>query len=107
MKKSDIENALFKMGVSANLSGFRYITQAVLLLDNKEFENPQWCLIYSRVGEICNSTGSRVERAIRHAFETVRNRGNTEQVMLYIGDSRNANSASLAMLHLRLKQEEE
>lgn len=107
LKKSDVENVLIDMGVPANLSGFKYIIQAVLLLDTREYTiNPQWCNLYREVGKLCDSTGSRVERAIRHALVVTRSRGHSEKVAYYIGDNHNNNSSSLAMLYLRLKQEE-
>lgn len=51
-------------------------------------------------------TPKRVERAIRHAFKVVRQKGvKPEIVEHYIGFNNTKNSESLAMLHLRIKSE--
>lgn len=53
-----------------------------------------------------NTTPSRAERAIQHAFEVVRNhKGNPEVVNHYIGMDNCENSSSLKTLYIRIKQD--
>lgn len=99
-----VEAALFKMGMSASLKGFGYIVDSVLTM-NKE-KNIKITYLYFRVAKIYGTTAQRVERSIRHAFETVRGcKGDYDVVNHYIGFANCTNSASLSMLLLRLREE--
>lgn len=108
MKREKIEDALLRMGIPANIKGFAYITQAVLLIDSEDGENLSFGMIYSEIGRKFQGTRSQTERAIRHAFGIARDvRGDYDVVNHYIGFSNVSNSASLAQLYLMLKREEE
>ena len=102
LKRRMIEDVLLKIGVH----GFRYITDAVMLLDGLGWEGAKIFALYEKVGEINGTTGSCVERCIRHAFESTRAHvGETEDVLHYIGGKGSKSSDSLKMLHTRLKNE--
>lgn len=108
MKKEKIEDVLLKMGIPPHIKGFGYITQAILMLDEDEWRNHKITLLYHAIGQTKKTTGSRVERAIRHAFEIARDvRSDYEAVDHYIGFINTTNGASLSRLHLMLKREEE
>lgn len=108
MKKEKIEDTLLKIGIPASVQGFRYITQAVLMMDTEEYRNPKFTHLYCEIANINKVTASRVERAIRHAFEIARDvRGDYEMADRYIGFANTSNSASLAQLYLILKREDE
>ena len=105
MNRREIENVLLKIGVPTGIKGFRYITDAVLILN----ENPDISItkeLYPTIANKNNTTGSRVERAIRHAFEIARSaKGDYHEAAHYIGFIHCTNASSLKMLHMRIEQE--
>ena len=102
--REDVEAVLFKMGMSANLKGFGYITDSVLILSQEK--NVKITYLYYKVARIYNTTAQRVERSIRHAFETVRGcKGDYDMVEHYIGFINCANSSSLLMLVKRIDED--
>ena len=108
MNRKKIEVALLKVGVPASIKGFKYIVDAVMILDEPGWQDPKFTLLYAEIGKRNNSTGVRVERAIRHALETVRSyKGNPEAVYHYFGYENCANSDSLMMFYTVLKNETE
>ena len=103
-----IEEKLLKIGVPAGMSGFRYITDAEMLLDEQEGANTKFIALYEQVGKINHTTGSRVERAIRNALKITRDRrGRNEETIYYLGNDSCANGNSLMTLYMRLKNEAE
>lgn len=106
MKKENVESVLISMGMPIKLKGFKYITDAVMLLDTPEWENPKWTALYYKIGMMNNDTGSRVERAIRNAFMTTRTRvADYEMIEHYIGFINCENSNSITFLHKNIKEE--
>ena len=106
MNKRAIEEILLKIGVPAGIKGFRYITDALMLLDTPEWKNAKFIALYEKIGEMNSTTGSRVERCIRHAFESARaHRGETEDILRYIGGKKTVNSDALKILYTRMKNE--
>ena len=76
------------LGVSASLKGYKYLQLAVsLVLAEPETMEAVTKALYPRVAQMCDSTTSRVERAIRHAIEYVF--GNTDYDVLkkYFGNT--------------------
>lgn len=108
MKKERIEDTLLSMGISAGTKGFKYITEAIMLLDTEEWRCPKWTALYDQIGKKFGAMQRLVERAIRHALEVARGaKGKYETVEHYIGFTYTSNSASLSQLYLMLKREEE
>lgn len=105
MKRSDVEQVLLKIGVPASILGFAYISDTILMLDGCGEVKPNMTVIYQVVGKGRNTTGSRVERAIRHAFEVARKSGDVQTVEHYIGFTHKENSSSLYQMLLTIKQE--
>ena len=106
MKREFVEHALILMGMPVKLKGFRYITDAVMLLDTPEWQNPKWTALYYKIGILNHDTASRVERAIRNAFMTTRNRvANYDMINHYIGFTNCENSNSITFLYKNIKQE--
>lgn len=106
MKRETVEKALIEMGMPVKLKGFQYIVDAVMLLDTPEWKNPKWTALYYKIGMMHQDTESRVERAIRNAFTTTRNRiGNYEAIEHYIGFTNCENSNSIVFLYKNIKQE--
>ncbi len=107
MYQNNIEMILLKMGIPGSVKGFRYIVDAILLLDQPEWKDPKWTALYYTIGKMNGTTESRVERSIRSAFETVRGKnGNIYEVEKYIGFINCNVSASLMSLYKNIKAEE-
>lgn len=106
MSRAKIEDTLLTMGVPAGIKGFNYIADAVEIFDERGTNISITKELYPAIAEKNDTTPSRVERAIRHAFECVRSyRGNPEVINHYIGMDNCENSSSLKMLYIRIKQE--
>jgi two-component system response regulator (stage 0 sporulation protein A) len=70
-RKETITNTIKKLGISANLSGYHYIREAVdLIIDNFNYINAVTKELYPDIAKKFSTTPPRVERAIRHAIET-------------------------------------
>lgn len=106
MNREKIEDTLLAMGVPAGILGFNYIVDAIQIFDEKGTDVQITKELYPAVAKKNNTTPSRAERAIRHAFERVRScGGNPEIVNHYIGMDNCENSSSLKTLYIRIKQE--
>lgn len=107
MNRAKIEDALLAMGVSTGIKGFAYIADAIQIFDEMGTNISITKDLYPTIAERNNTTPSRTERAIRHAFEVVRShKGNPETVEKYIGFTNCNNSSSLKQLYMMLKREE-
>lgn len=106
MNRAKIEDALLSMGVPAGIKGFTYITDAIQIFDERGTNIRMTKELYPAIAKKNNTTPSRVERAIRHAFTITRDcRGKYETVERYIGFANCKNSSSLKQLHIMLKRE--
>ncbi len=106
MKRENIEHALISMGMPVKLKGFKYITDAVMKLDTPEWRNTKWTALYCKIGVMNHDSGSRVERAIRNAFATTRNRvADYEMIERYIGFTNCENSNSITFLYKSVSEE--
>ena len=104
MERKTVENVLMEMGMPVRLKGFTYITDAVLLLDTPEWKDPKWTALYYKIAMINHTTPTRVERAIRNAFASTRNRaGNYDILEHYIGFTNCENSNSITYLYKTIK----
>lgn len=108
MNRKNIEDILLQMGVPANINGFRYIVDAILFMNDEGTWNLKYTYLYYLVAKKYHTSIECVERAMRHAFETARKTENARaMVEHYIGYAHRSNSASLKMLYIRLKDDEE
>ena len=79
---------LFKeIGIPAHLKGYKFLKKCIIL----SLENPRMLEritknLYPAVARECNSTTSRVERAIRHSIEVVYEIGNLEKLEEIVGN---------------------
>lgn len=106
MNRAKIEDTLLAMGVPAGIKGFTYIADAIQIFDERGTDIRIARELYPAVAKKNNTTPSRVERAIRHAFGVARDcRGKYETVERYIGFANCQNSSSLKQLHMMLKRE--
>lgn len=68
--KNEIFEILNKVGVPCNLSGRRYLETALEIVLEKGVV-PMTKTLYPEIANKYGMTAARVERAIRHAIETV------------------------------------
>lgn len=106
MNREYVEDVLMKIGIPARVKGFKYIVDAVMLLDEEEWKYPKYTALYYSIAKMNNSTASRTERAIRHAFGIARSsRGDYDMAEHYIGFINCENSNSIASLYRMIKKE--
>lgn len=103
--KNKAINALIEMGMAADIRGFHYIVDAMQLFDDKEHRDGKITVLYNTIAKMNNTSGSKVERAIRHAFGTVVTKGNLKNVEKYLTLQNTTNGNLLHVLYLRLTQE--
>lgn len=62
---------LLEVGVSPDLSGYRYLVEAINTTKENMINNEIYkiTMLYKDIGKKFHTTGTRVERAIRHAVE--------------------------------------
>ncbi len=101
--RKKIENALFELGITPDLTGFGYIVEFVWTVSSSTSKIPT-TTVYEMVAERKQTTASRVERGIRHAFTKVD--VNSEAFNKYIGIKQKTNSALLYALAYRLREGE-
>lgn len=107
MDEDKTQNTLIKIGMPIGLKGFKYITDAISLLDKPEWKNPKWTALYYAVAKLNNTTSYLVESGIRNALKSTRERNcDYKSIEHYIGFANCENSNSLNLLYTRLKQEE-
>lgn len=68
ISEKKVSNLLKEIGIPANIKGYRYITYGVVLLSENKGES-MTKFIYPGIAKEFGTTGTRVERAIRHAVE--------------------------------------
>ncbi len=81
-----VKKLLKKLGVPVNIKGYRYICNAVVCL-SKEKEMKISLGLYPKVAKEFGTTGSRVERAIRHAVERTFETGSYEMLDEIFGET--------------------
>lgn len=106
MMRNKTINALIEMGMPANIKGFEYIVDAIEMFSDDEIRHGKTTTLYILIAKKRNTVSSRVERAIRHAFGIVIEKGYLEAVEKYLALQNTTNSNLLHTLYLRLEQEE-
>ncbi len=77
--ETKVTKILHEMGVPAHIRGYNYMRESIMMaVDNKEILNYITKELYPEIAKKCQTTPSRVERAIRHAIEVAWSRGNLE-----------------------------
>lgn len=85
-----------EVGLPANIKGYRYIKEAViLLLQDKTYIEGVTKRLYPDIAKKFNTTASRVERAIRHSIEVIFCRGNIEKIQELFSYTVNAEKGKL------------
>lgn len=107
MTERKVEQVLSLIGVPANLAGFKYIKDAVMILQ-RDKENVKWTTLYFEIGRKYGKSMQQVERGIRYALQTARNCGEKRNdIEHYIGFAGSNNSSSISLLYKVIKGETE
>jgi two-component system response regulator (stage 0 sporulation protein A) len=107
-----ITNIMHEIGIPAHVKGYTFVREAIsMVVNDVELLSAVTKELYPLLGEKFNTTGSRVERAIRHSIEVAWNRGQIETINKIFGySSRNGkgsptNSEFIAMVADKLRLE--
>lgn len=110
--ESKVTGILHNIGVPAHIRGYHYMREAILMaVDDIDILNYITKELYPAIAKKCNTTSSRVERAIRHAIEVAWNRGKIEEIDKFFGYTINnskgkpTNSEFIALIADRLRLE--
>lgn len=103
--KNKAINALIEMGMPADIDGFKYIVDAMCLFEDIEWREGKILALYHKIALINKTKYSRVERAIRHAFGNVLNKGNLQMVNKYLTFHSPTNGNLLHVFYIRLTEE--
>ena len=76
-----ITNIFITVGIPAHIKGYQFLREAIkLAIANPEIINSITKKLYPTIAEKYDTSASKVERAIRHAFEVAWNRGKIENI---------------------------
>ena len=107
-----ISEFLHELGVPANIRGYVYLREAIsMVAEERQLLSGVTKILYPMIAENNDSTPSRVERAIRHAIEVARSRGNVGALNRMFGFTADhgrgkpTNSEFIAMVADRLRLE--
>ena len=108
--ESLVTSILHDIGVPANMKGYQYLREAIVLsVNDKEMMNSVTKVLYPTVAKMYSTTASRVERAIRHAIEVAWDRGDIDVLSSYFGYTiqntrgKPTNSEFIAMISDKLR----
>lgn len=90
MKVDEVEKVVTKMmlelGVPAHLKGYHYMRTAIMIaLKDKETKTAVTKSIYPEIAKRYETSGQKVERAIRNAIEVAWCRGNVDYITELFG----------------------
>lgn len=111
--EAKVTNILHEIGVPAHIRGYHYMREAIIMsVNDMDVLNYITKELYPSIAKKCNTTPSRVERAIRHAIEVAWNRGKIEAIDTLFGYTINnhkgkpTNSEFIALIADRLRLEQ-
>lgn len=82
----DVTDILHRLGMPANINGYRYLRDAVLMAcDETGILDCVTKSIYPQLADIYDTTALKVERSIRHAIEVAWERGDINAYYEYFG----------------------
>lgn len=111
--ETKVTNILHEIGVPAHIRGYHYMREAIMMsVDDMDVLNYITKELYPSIAKKCNTTPSRVERAIRHAIEVAWSRGKVDAIDKLFGYTVNnhkgkpTNSEFIALIADRLRLEQ-
>lgn len=79
--EKQITSLLREVGIPAHIRGYNYLRTAITYsYNNSDYIGQVTKVLYPEIARKYKTTGSRVERAIRHAIEVAWNRGNIDTI---------------------------
>lgn len=103
--EKQITDILHDVGIPAHIKGYSYLRTAISYsYENEDYIGSITKMLYPEIARKYNTTGSRVERAIRHAIEIAWGRGNIDTIDEIFGytisasKSKPTNSEFIAMI---------
>lgn len=79
--EKQITDLLHEVGIPAHIKGYSYLRTAIAYsYSNADYIGQVTKILYPEIARKYKTTGSRVERAIRHAIEVAWNRGNIDTI---------------------------
>jgi len=110
--ETKVTGVLHEIGVPAHIRGYHYMREAIMMAVNDiDVLNYITKELYPTIAKKCNTTPSRVERAIRHAIEVAWSRGKVDVLDSMFGYTINnhkgkpTNSEFIALIADRLRLE--
>ena len=110
--ETKITSILHEIGVPAHIRGYHYMREAIMMaVEDLDVLNYVTKELYPTIAKKCNTTPSRVERAIRHAIEVAWSRGKVEIIDSMFGYTINnhkgkpTNSEFIALIADRMRLE--
>jgi two-component system, response regulator, stage 0 sporulation protein A len=110
--EAKVTNILHEIGVPAHIRGYHYMREAIMMaVEDIDVLNYITKELYPSIAKKCNTTSSRVERAIRHAIEVAWSRGQVEAIDNLFGytvstlKGKPTNSEFIALIADRLRLE--
>ena len=83
-----VQDLVTALGVPCSLTGYNYLVTAVyMMLDDEALREAITKRLYPEIAVQYNSTPARVERAMRFAIETAWDRGDTDVLNKYFGNT--------------------
>ncbi len=84
--ESMVTNVIHEIGVPAHIKGYQYLREAIIIaVEDMDVINAITKVLYPQVAKTCQTTPSRVERAIRHAIEVAWDRGDLDTLQRFFG----------------------
>ncbi|MDE6182123.1 MAG: sporulation transcription factor Spo0A [Eubacteriales bacterium] len=110
--ETKVTSILHEIGVPAHIRGYHYMREAIIMaIGDIDVLNYITKELYPSIAKKCNTTPSRVERAIRHAIEVAWSRGRVDIIDNFFGYTINnhkgkpTNSEFIALIADRLRLE--
>ncbi|MCL2365241.1 MAG: sporulation transcription factor Spo0A [Defluviitaleaceae bacterium] len=111
--ETKVTGILHEIGVPAHIRGYHYMREAIMMaVDDIDVLNYITKELYPTIAKRCNTTPSRVERAIRHAIEVAWSRGKVDVIDAMFGytisnhKGKPTNSEFIALIADRLRLEQ-
>lgn len=108
--EAEITRIINGIGIPANIKGYTYLRKAIAIaVDDPKLLSSMTKELYPAIADIYNTTGSRVERAIRHAIDIAWSRGQLEHMHDLFGysaareNTKPTNGEFIAMVADRLR----
>lgn len=104
MNQEDVERALLNMGVSDKSMGFKYITDAIMLLDGG-WDDVKMSIIYYCISTKYPVKWNTIESVIRRTLLVARSGANRDMAQYYIGFDHPQNGSSLKKMRDVIRKE--